>query len=641
MGKLKRSKKNNRSRLNPIGSKPKAGKSTGDDSKKDESTRQSKILPLLNKLQSTIPNDRTMALGAITILCEDERMRKLLLKEKLISIIMEQCLNDSNDEIVVESFGLLRNLGIEEGYDVLKYYWRSGIWTSIEASLGKIEKSFEYLIENPHNAANKKHHDKSKIQLLYDFTENILSLIVALSDGSEDLSEAVFEKIDPVSKLVIKLLTQTQFKFSIAMYNALLEFIYDLSTESIDFIQQINNIPEFNLDSISQFLEKNGSFNRLTKVYLIGIKFNLLEVIGQPTNKKHELSQELLSTIFNLIVGIDIEDLKTKLKTIQEPDNSQPIQKGDGNIIETDLSKDQDLKKQLKVDLSSLEVSLDLVTSIIEYLSINEENIEEQIHLSHGLIEILLDKIYPSIIELIKFELTNDFILSFIEKLLVSLNNLSWLMLSNEELPVEWYEKSLQLWDIASAVSSKASDVNLQKNCLNVFWSVSKALGPQVQTKIQDGMIDELLTKGELIITKKDESTNEDWEFLLATVGLLGNLAPVIGNSEKTFKISEFLLGSTELFIGGEYKSATNQGIIIDIVNESINLIFDIFGDKDYDYDNEIFVQKNYLARLKIIEQKFREFTKKVDKNKYPTLKVKGNETLMNLGRFIQYKASE
>lgn len=141
MGKLKKGRKNQKARLNPIGSK------SQQDSKKDEATRTSKILPLINKLNSTIPNEKSMALGAITILSEDARMRKLLLKEKLISVVMQTCLNDFNDEIVVEAFGLLRNLGIEEGYDVVKYLWRQGIWTSIESALNKIDESFKFLQE--------------------------------------------------------------------------------------------------------------------------------------------------------------------------------------------------------------------------------------------------------------------------------------------------------------------------------------------------------------------------------------------------------------------------------------------------------------------------------------------------------------
>ncbi|KAK6463432.1 hypothetical protein DFJ63DRAFT_118656 [Scheffersomyces coipomensis] len=643
MGKLKRNRKNNKSRQNPLGSNPKSAKENG-DGKKDESTRQSKILPLLNKLQSSIPNDRSMALAAITVLCEDSRMRKMLLKEKLVSIIMEQCLNDSNDEIVVESFGLLRNIGIEEGYDVLKHYWRSGIWTSIEGALGKIEKSFQYLIENHTNK-----NDKSKVQLLYDFTENILSLIVTLSEGSTDLFESVFDKIDPVLTLVIKLLNQREFKFSNAMFNSLLEFIYELSTESIDFIQKINAIPEFNIDATAQYVESKDSFNRLTKIYLIGIKFNNLEIEQtQRVINKSLVSEEILLTIFNLIIEIDLDELKETLQSINQPDNSQqPIQKGEGSstVMETELTKDQDVKKQLKVDLSSLEISLDLITSIIEYLSINEENIEEPITLSNGLLEILLNKIYPSLVELINFELDNEFILSLIEKLLVSLINLSWLMLSNENLPIEWFEKSLQLWDLTVKISSKTEDKNLQKNCLNMFWSLTKALGPQVQPKIQDGMIEELLNKCNSIVKNQQEkeqqsNADDDWEFLLSSVGFLGNLAPIIGNTEKTFKISEFLLATIEILTSGTIKK-DNEGLSIEIVNESINLIFDIFGDKDFEYDNEIFVQQNYLQRLTSIERKFKEFTKKIDKNKYPSSKAKGTETLMNLGRFIQYKASE
>ena len=65
MGKLKKGRRNQKARLNPIGTNPKA---SSKDEKRDENTRQSKILPLINKLKSTVANDRSMALGAITVL---------------------------------------------------------------------------------------------------------------------------------------------------------------------------------------------------------------------------------------------------------------------------------------------------------------------------------------------------------------------------------------------------------------------------------------------------------------------------------------------------------------------------------------------------------------------------------------------
>ncbi|KAK6453769.1 uncharacterized protein RJT20DRAFT_100041 [Scheffersomyces xylosifermentans] len=638
MGKLKKGRKNQKARLNPLGKNPNTDNKTD---KRDENTRQSKILPLINKLKSTVPNDKSMALGAITVLCEDARMRTLLLKEKLITIIMEQCLNDSNDEIIVESFGLLRNLGIEEGYDVLKFCWRSNIWTAIEASINKIQTSYKFLIENGQTSNSKN--DKSKVQLLYDFTENILSLIVVLASGSNDLYESIYSKIDPVLKFVTDLLTYEissngGYRISTKLFNALLEFIYEFSTESEDFIKKLNLDFAFNFGNLIEYVNSKPShFNNLTKIYVEGIKFNNLEILDHGNNK-YQVSNEILTNIYDLIITTDLEELKTKLNTVKNPDNTnQPIQK-DAQTLEQDLSKDQDIALQSKLELTTLEVALDLITSILEYLSINETNIEEPISLPPTTLDVLLNKIFPSLVELNKFELYNGAILSLGEKILVALNNFTWLLISNESIPVEWYEKCLQLWDLIIK-STNTEDIVLQKNCLNVLWAITKTLGPEVSQKVQPQMVDELIAKCEIIIKKEDTIEDAELELYLSIVGFLGNIGLVIGDTAITSKISEFLVTSIELF----YKSnnSSSSPLTTEIILECLNLIYELFGDKDFDYDYEIFVQQNYLQKLSEIEPKIKEVYKKIDKNKSPQLKLKAEETWTNLGRFIQYKQSE
>ncbi|KAG7660951.1 uncharacterized protein J8A68_005471 [[Candida] subhashii] len=635
MGKLRKSKKNQKARLNPIGS---SKKNNTDTSKRDENTIQSKIVPLINKLKSTIPNEKSMAIGAITVLAEDERMRKLLLKEKLITIVMEQCLNDSNDEIVVESFGLLRNLGIEEGYDVLKYLWRSNIWITIENGLNKVDTSFKYLQEHPDKQ------DKSKVQLLYDFTENLLSLIIVLASGSQDIYESIFNKIDPIIGFVVNLINlqisnESKFKISTKLFNSLLEFIYEFSTESIDFIKKLNENSNLDFVKLIEYVESNQS-NKLANIYIEGIKFNNYEILETNHQDKDQIAQSIFIRLYNLIIDIDLNELKQKINSISNPDNSnKPIQK-DANTLEKDLSSSSiETKSQTKAELYSLEISLDIITSILEYLSINEESPQDPIELSPELQTILLDKTFMALIELLKFEI-NENILQLIEKILSALNNLTWLMLSNETLPVEWYTKSLSLWDIILTLSSKQDQSPVvQNSCLNILWGVVKSLGPEIVSEIQPEMIGGLITKAKNILGETESNTTDDdsLNMYLSIVGFLGTLAPIVGNNDITNEISQFLLQSCQECIN---KSEQNP-IIIEIIIESLNLIYEIFSDKDFSYDYEIFVKQNYLSNLKNLQPNVKQVYKKIDKHKQPQLKLKMEETWINLGRFIQYKETE
>lgn len=659
MAKLKRGRRNQRARHNPLGKGKKSSTSDDKQLEKDEaSTKKSKILPLIEKLQSSSPNEASMALGAITVLTEDEKMRKLLLKEKLVQTVMEKYLNNNNDELVVEAFGLLRNLGIDEGYDILKYYWRSNVWVAIESSLSKVQQSFSYLQQNKdftltrnenvidlsnNNAganSKKKEDDRSKQQLLYDFTEHILSLIVLLGNASEDLYQEVFNKIDPVLTFVIDLINFniSQQKLTNKLFNCLLEFIYEFSNESDEFIKKLQQT-ELSLPALETFVEsKFQESNKLGKTYFQGIKFHVNEVVNQSADK-NIVGHSILSHLFNDVTTIDLKELH---KNLTPNDNANEPIKNSGLNVEYNKSQ------SCRNDLTSIEVAIDLTTNIFEYLAINED-FQQLATLTPDLTELIFKILLPAIVELIQFELENDGIMLLIDKLTVCLNNLCWLLISVDNTPVQWYEASSKVWDLILNVSH-LKDEQVQANCLNILWAITKALGPEIRTKVNADMVNQLINKAESFTQKLSQSSCSDnsneeqisfeqLECYLSIIGFVGNLAIIIENVDITFQISEFLLRTMKLFIQPLVHQSNPKSI--ELVVESINLVFDIFADKNYSYDYEIFVQQGYLQQLKELIPQTKEMYKKIDKNKYGDLKLKGEETWNNLERFVKYKQSE
>lgn len=336
MGKHRRNKRNQKARHNPV--------SNPDLENEVKGSGKSKILPLISKLKSAVPNDKSMAIGVINVLAEDQRMREMLLKEDIISVVMETCLNDSNDEIVVEAFGLLRNLAIEEGYDVIRFIWENNIWTTIESALEKINISFKYLIEN--GVAKEK--DKSKVQLLFDFSENIFALIIMLITADEEIFDAIFSRIDPILEFILNVIdnhVDGKLKISSGLLNTLLEFIYQLSTESVAFVEKIHT---FNWEKVSNFLTGNESVTPTARIYYNGIYFSLVEIVLQPTDqlKKEELMREVLSNVF---------------KSVKEV--------GEENV--------------------GFEVGCDIIATVCEYLATNEANPEEPAKLTNETLQLV------------------------------------------------------------------------------------------------------------------------------------------------------------------------------------------------------------------------------------------------------------
>lgn len=637
MGKLKKGRRNQRGRINPVARKN--GENSSKQDIKDETTRQNKIVPLIAQLSSSAPNDRSVALNAITVLSEDSRLRKLLLKERLILVIMEQTLNDSNDELVVESFGLLRNLTIEEGYEVAKYLWRSNIWTSIETALAKIQSTLQFL------AADKKL-DQKRLYMFYDFVENILSLIVLIASCSQDLYENIYSKIEPVVSLTLDIINWNCTKLrSVKLLNSSLDFLYEFSSDSAEFVKTLAKMESFDLNKVAEAVNlPSQKTNTIGKIYVEGLRFHFMEVQGDYATNKSDACAKTLQNLFSIITNVDLNDIKAKLSSTDNAE--QPLKKANAEEekpqdIDVPFGGQSEEKTRAKSDLQAIEISVDLLTSICELLAVNDQNPSEPVTLDDNITSVLLIQAYTSCMHLLKFDRENEQILQLTAKLLVAFNNMSWLFLSATSIPVEWFNRIPELW-LEVEMSSNTESLELQKTSLSIFWAMTKAVGPEVKNKISLDNVNSLLKRCSDItanIQASEEDQHLTFEFLLSAVGFLGSVAQVIDNVDITAEVSEFLFSLISHFVDDKNNMKDTKGLEIPV--ECLNLMYDIFGDAEYSYDEPIFVKRNYLQRLEQLEPVMKAFYKTIDKKRSTELKLRAEEVWMNLGRFIDYKRSE
>jgi len=95
--------------------------------------REKQILPVINDLTSPETNKRSAAAIAIANLIEDTKCRKLLLREQVVRILLEQTITDSSLESKSAGWGILRNLALEEEADFCIHLYRQDILTPITA----------------------------------------------------------------------------------------------------------------------------------------------------------------------------------------------------------------------------------------------------------------------------------------------------------------------------------------------------------------------------------------------------------------------------------------------------------------------------------------------------------------------------
>lgn len=615
MGKSKRRSKASRSHLNPLGGK---NKSTN----RDEAMSVKKIQPLLKQLNSAAPNDRAMALGSVTVLCEDPYMRKLFLKEKLLHLIMSKLLSDDNMEIVVESYGLLRNLALEEGYDVCVFLWRSDIWTCIKSGLEKLLKSLESLKANIKSSAEST-------RLLFDFGDNLVSLVIALTSGSDSILED-FLKSDKLACMFSVLgsvlnyaLVEKDLKVSlripVSFFNTILDFIYDLSSESLGFIDAVAQdafLAEF-VKSLPTMQLTNA--NGLTTVLIQGIYLQFLDM-----DVSSEQVNEILGKTCSAIETIDLAEMKKSLSTKDFDDSvaSLPDKEVSGKIKE--LNK---RRAQASVSLQSIEVTLDIITASLEIVAAQVERANAQ--LDDSMLQTLtvsLPMVFQSLFA------------DFRSRILIAWNNMLWLYLTLQinffELPNNMWQ---HLWDsLVSETPEEQADFSMRLGKLGVMWALLKTAQMQEDNVAflskfncaNSAFVEAIETQYNLV---QELDPSEDQELKQRCIGILACLASLPGHVELNRQIGQFLIQK----LADEHTPAATM---IDISDA----LFDIYSDANFDYDEPVFVGDGFINVLqeKVLPS-MRKCFKFVDKNKDPELKARSQSCFGTMERFIHYKVDE
>ncbi|CCE79279.1 Piso0_001333 [Millerozyma farinosa CBS 7064] len=620
MGKLKRASRSRNARLNPLGYRR---KECSAEASKSSSKDISQLLPVLNNLKSPSESEKLKAITTLSIYINNEEIRKFLLKEKVIALAFEHCFCDDL-HLVSETLDFLKCLLIEEGPGIGKYYWRLKIWNHIKKYLSSLESFFEKIVTRTEDSGDAPTQENN-LTAFQGFAENMISFIIVLAVGSEELFNNVILNIDNVLAHVSKLINWniTSQGYSNDLFNCFLEFLFEFSTESRDFIEKLSESPDVQINSILDFLETDRqNSNILGKVYGDGIRFNYYEGIGQIKNKD-EASLFILDNTIQHITSIDLNTLRSA--------QSETVKQSNG----PDLSRSLKQLNSTRNEAEALSVGIDVITSIFEYLSYDDSGTEEPIVLSPDLENHMLKNVFPCLDELLDFASKSDESLFLASKIVNCFNNLCWLFLSCDHIPTMWFNSCLKLWDSVIFVSSRTEDIEIHRDCLNVLWALSKCLGGTITSKVSDDMVRSIITKCQSIIS----GSQGDLEFVLCSVGFLGTVALHINDIEVTRSISSFLLALIHEFIGNKnLKNDINQ---IDIILESLNSIYDIFGDKSYSYDYEIFVKEDYISKLESLYPEIKRMYKTIDKNKHRHLKVKAEETYINLERFIKYKKQE
>lgn len=586
MGKSKKKSRASKARLNPLSNQK------SNENKKDASLVTKKIQPLIKQLQSAIPNDRSMALSSISVLCDDPHMRQLLLKEKLIQIILTHLLNDNNLDIVIESFGLLRNLTLEEGYDIAIHLWRSDIWTSIRDGFEKIKTSLKTINDEP--IKTQKHSKR----LLFEFADNLISLLVALTNGSDDILDNILQEQNLT--IVLELLKDfSEYglgNLTVALQNTILDVFYDFSSESLDFIDAVMACPPL-VKLITEL--PSTSSNELTQVLIQGIRLQFMDGVNDE-EVTAEKCEEVLKCVMDAVNHVNIEEMTKDMSNIVEGE------------IDTSTLKDQAKKRQsAMMQLQAIEVGIDVVTGIFEIIA------SADIKFNNSL-QVTLTSAAPNFL--------TTLLEKFPDRVLIAWNNLLWLFVSIKH---DVDPQSLaNIWNSVTNLEDK-NELSIKTGKMSVVWVILKVCGVQGESSL----LEQLQVWNNIQFTNSliaEFKKTEDTGFRQKCCGVLSTIACYQGqNLDINRAIGQFFLeclSSPEL----------DPSLLVDIMT----FVFEIYSDEDFDYDKPVFVEGGFLDLLKTnISPNLKKSFKMVDKNKDPELKSQCTNVFNTLDSFIHYKS--
>lgn len=231
---------------------------------------------------------------------------------------------------------------------------------------------------------------------------------------------------------------------------------------------------------------------------------------------------------------------------------------------------------------------------------------------------------------------------------LAALNNIAWTVSAIdfstghlEKIRRLWNSSAQSIWsDIVSTVlASNTADVELASSITSLAWAVSRSVKGTIQ--IENGEHRKFMalyqaSRGlSLGGTPNDAKTEDDIDAFqglgVKCIGVLGSLALDPSPVELNREIGVFLI----TVLSGLPDLPPADAV------ETLNQIFDIYADKSYSFDEQVFWGHNFYKHLEEIQPKAKKMSKSIDKRKFGELRARADEAVLNLGRFLVYKRKE
>ncbi|KAI9240153.1 MAG: armadillo-type protein [Podila humilis] len=658
------------------------------------------ILPLIQKLSSPDANERAWAAaGASNLLMHDAATRRLMLSKNLIGALIER-LTDSVHEVVVEALGALRNLTVVGGEEVISEMYNKNVLTPVTALIPPLGVMIDSMLTAP--AASAQEQEKRKT--VWDWAENIISVIWAMCENSEK-SLKVVNKLNMIPFLMSFMSNVDKLPPKVIVAAA--QCLYTLTDDNPDcrvvFVKNPDYInPLMNILS----LNVNAEEELLIKTLACGIVINLRSIISSKASEND--FSEIHSAVLPVLSGALNYDLQKASTDAAAAAQVVNLQKKDVDLSKPNqpATDEEHALALIETRLQTLQLSLELIANICtesvegvdhedeeEWKDEDDDEMEthddededamnepesekkddgldentmremEQLAAAsseipldlsgHTIINILMNTIFPALIHLgtptpLSFPeqtvptpstvaplITTQLATTHL-RAIEALNN--FLLTMADSVPGKWWYKHRKadadqcwtwLFQQAGAVAGNGVQVGAEEKgqemrgavldaIVGCLWTLARGLDAEVP--LADFHIPALM--GAYTSTTSDSMR-------VKSIGCLGVIAKRQGAIETNKAVGEFLMNLLK-------NNPSTEACV-----EALNAMYDIYADKDFDYDLPVYVQGNFNQELRGMIKMVKFMVRNIDRRKSRDLRNRADEAAMNLVEFVKYKENE
>ncbi|KAJ4425141.1 hypothetical protein N0V82_000196 [Gnomoniopsis sp. IMI 355080] len=635
--------------------------------------REQHVLPIIKDLRSSDLKARGTAASAIANIVQQEKCRKLLLREQIVPIVLTETLTDSSLDSRAAGWEILRVIATEEDKDFCVHLFRLEILTAIEYAVKTVVKTIQ--------DASFPKSPKPQQQLIWNIVTAVISLLSGLAAARDEIMDAIVANTQIIPFLCF-LVTIKSTPYDILIEN--LSCLMTLAEDSLKASQLILG------DSSNCFrhLTKLSTLDGPTGVHACGVLHTIYSALGWHDGspgldgatdatiipslaaflRKSRQDQKTfvvagadtvaVTLALEILASIatDLQDSMTKGKQLQETwsgiddaakvddtieDEDMENANGDEEEavdgVEAEHAEEED--EDMEMDDDAIDADMDLVTGLDD--DAEDDTALEEVPTLRAFLQLAV----PQLLRLGNYAPHTPEAIAIQAAAISALNNIAWTLScfdysepGTASILRAWTPIATRIWTkiIGPTLVLDTADVNLASLITSMAWAVSRTLQgstPVISEEPTKFMSLYSASKGLSPEIAEEAAKGADMDPFqglgVKCIGVLGQLAQDPCPIKTNRQVGVFLI--TVL-------NALPDSRPADVV-EALNQLMEIYSDESLACDKEVFWKDDFLKHLENIHPKIKTMVKSIDKRGATSeLRFRADQALMNLGRFIQYK---